>query len=73
MEHPVSSDNAPDDTNLEILIQKAASIKPGSRDALRFCFGRLADSADELKHLEAVVEQADTFFAEEVSPQPVPF
>ncbi|GBC95102.1 hypothetical protein HRbin16_00889 [bacterium HR16] len=59
-----------DEENLAQLLQEVASIQPGSREALRFCFGRLAESAEELKQLETIVEQIDLPFAEEVSPQP---
>ncbi|GEM_PF-1477333 len=39
---------------------KEASIQHGSREALLFCFGRLASCADELKRLEDQIEQMDT-------------
>lgn len=60
----------PGEEKLERLLQEAASIQPGSREALRFCFGRLSKSADELRQLETIVEQIDVSFAEELTTQP---
>ena len=45
-------------------ILKEASIQQGSREALLFCYGRLASSAEELKLLEDQTEQMDVVAVE---------